>query len=121
MTSQLFAAATHLPGHQICPSRPRATYLLPTHLVCVTDRFFLILSTAVSEGGYTSLTLAGSCSFVKQLRAISAQNKNEEERSGVTRFRSLDRLTAMTRSFYWQSRSEYSPIWTYMYSEILVP
>ena len=47
-----------------------------------------------------TLTLAGSCSFVKQLRAISAQNKNEEERSGVTRFRSLDRLTAMTGSFY---------------------
>ena len=74
----------------------------------------------MSEGGYTSLTLAGSCSFVNEAVeshveiAISAQNKNEEERSGVTRFRSLDRLTAMTRSFYWQSRSEYSPIWTYM-------
>ena len=32
---------------------------------------------------------------------------------GVTRFRSLDRLTAMTGSFYWQSRYEYDPIWTY--------
>ena len=72
---------------------------------CVTDRFFLA----------GTLTLAGSCSFVKQLRAISAQNKNEEERSGVTRFRSLDRLTAMTRSFYWQSRSEYVPIWILYY------
>ena len=55
---------------------------------------------------------------MKLLRAISAQNKNEDEGSGVTAFRTLDRLTGMTRSFFGQSRCsaqliQYIPIWRY--------